>query len=368
MTVTRPRSTRHGWCDDMERDQAEHSLSVGASRLLAVLAESRHTRWPLDDLELKHLEAVPHMRGRPDSRRELGAIIDELAMTGRVKPSVRRDRTRMPPLPAFIDVVRTPRDGSARGEARGHGWRPELSRVLALQPPPTSAEVRVLRQVNAWIAERSTEASVCGSRERSLEIFGDEKLLDERLRYGRLFTGGLLTYELLRSRRVAPGLVTEVVGRAPTVLVVENTDTFRAIADVLAESADSQVGLVAWGAGAAFEQSCGALSALSVAGQAVSHGWYFGDVDPSGLRIPAHAADLVAPLPLEAAGPLYDLLFDRDQRVPARERIADGTEQHLLWLGEPRARRARAVISDEKRLPQEALRAEILRSLNGHLV
>ncbi len=294
MTVTRPRSTRHGWCDDMERDQAEHSLSSGASRLLAVLAESRHTPWPLDDLELKHLEAVPHMRGRPDSRRELGAIIDELAMARRVKPSVRRDRTRMPPLPAFVDVVRTPRDGSARGEARGHGWRPELARVLALEPPPTSAEVRVLRQVNAWIAERSTEASVCGSRERSLEIFGDEKLLDERLRYSRLLTEGLLTYELLRSRRVAPGLVTEVVGRAPT--GAGDREHGHLPRDRRRARRIRRLSGRAGGVGgpAAFEQSCGALSALSVAGQAVSHGWYFGDIDPSGLRIPAHAADLVA--------------------------------------------------------------------------
>src|SRR3954468_13927427 len=112
------------------------TLSSDARDLLAAIASGRRTRWPLDDLEAKHLQALPHMRGRPERRRELGAVIGELAAAGRVRPSVREDRTRMPALPAFIDVVRA-RPQRNDGDQRGHGWRPELAHVLALQPAPT---------------------------------------------------------------------------------------------------------------------------------------------------------------------------------------------------------------------------------------
>jgi hypothetical protein len=137
-----------------------------------------------------------------------------------------------------------------------------------------------------------------------------------------------------RTKRIAPGLVCETVGEAPAVVVVENTDTLRSVADVLGEIATPPVGLIAWGAGAAFEQSCEALRTLQVAGRPLQRAVCFGDIDPSGLRIAARAAQLVAPLPLLPARPLYELLLDRDRRGSRRERLAESSEEHLAWLGE----------------------------------
>jgi hypothetical protein len=344
------------------------SLSPEARQLLSGINSGRRTRWRVEELQAKHLEVLPHMRGRPEGRRELGELVRELADAGHLRPSVSEDRSRIPVLPAFVDVVRFRQSGNGRDAARKHGWRPELAQALALEPAPTPAELRILRKVNRWLADRAPYARPSGSRERSLEIFGDEKLLDERLRYGRLFAIGLLSYELLGARRIAPGLITEVVGTEPTVLVVENTDTFRSVADALIESGQTQVGLVAWGAGAAFEQSCEALTSLQVGGEAVRRAWYFGDIDPSGLRIPAHAAQLLAPLALEPARPLYANLLDLDQRGTARERVTEATDQHLEWLGEPLASRARSVMSANARLAQEALTAEVLQSVNTSFV
>lgn len=343
------------------------ALSADARQLLAVIADGRRTRWPLEELELKHLEALPHMRGRPERRRDLAAVVEELAAAGRLRASKRQDRSRMPAIPAFVDVVR-PRTGTGRADSRAHGWRPELAAALTLSPPPTPAEQRILRQVNRWLADRGDGAATCGSRERSLELFGDEKLLDERLRYGRLFATGLLSYELLRTRRIAPGLVCEQVGDALAVLVVENTDTFRTLADLFVEMAAPPVGLVAWGAGAAFEQSCEALRTLQVGGQPVQRAVYFGDIDPSGLRIPARAAQLVAPLPLLPARALYALLLDRDQRGTGRERLGESSAEHLAWLGEPLASRARILMEARARLAQEAVTADVLRSAGSEVV
>lgn len=334
------------------------ALSPDAAQLLAVISTGRRKRWPLTELEVKQLQALPHLRGRPERRRELGSVIQELSAAGRLRPSVREDRSQMPALPMFVDVVRAPNGNGA--SPRTHGWRPELAGVTALAPAATPAELRILRKVNRWLADRGQEAPVCGSRERSLEVFGDEKLLDERLRYGRLFATGIFTYEVLRARRIAPGLVHEIVGAVPIALVIENADTFRSIADVLAARPDPEAGLLAWGAGASFEQSCEALRTMQVAGTPIERVYYFGDIDPSGLRIPARAAQLIQPLALLPAAPLYALLLDRNQRGPGRERLGEGADDHLRWLGEPLASRARAVMEAGDRLAQEALTSQLL--------
>jgi hypothetical protein len=343
-------------------------LSPEAQWMLAAITGTR-TRWTLDDLLGRFLDAFPHMGGRPDRRRALAALLDELREAGYLRHSVRLDRTEPPPLPVFVDVTAPVSGVTGRRVPRGHRWRPELAGVLALQPTPTPTELRVLRQVNRWLVRRGGDAPVCGSRERSLEVFADERLLDDRLRHGRLFTAGVLSYELLRARRIAPGLVTRRVGSAPGVLIVEGPDTFRAVADVLEGVGESPVGVVVWGAGAAFEQSCEALADLRGPGAATPRRcWYFGAIDPTGLRTPARAAAILAPLPLVPARPLYELLLDGDRRTAGRERMHHDTRAHLRWLGPPLAARARAVLATRSRLPQEALTAEVLRAHGGALV
>jgi hypothetical protein len=100
-------------------------LTQGARQLLTVLADGRRTRWPLEELELRHLQAAPHMRGRPERRRELAGLVEELTDTGNLRASKRQDRTRMPALPAFVDVVR-PQADSNGADARAYGWRPSF--------------------------------------------------------------------------------------------------------------------------------------------------------------------------------------------------------------------------------------------------
>jgi hypothetical protein len=48
--------------------------------------------------------------------------------------------------------------------------------------------------------------------------------------------------------------------------------------------------------------------------------------------------------------------------------MGEVTDQHLRWLGEPLATRARAVMSASGRLAQEALTAELLRNAAASVV
>ena len=63
-------------------------------------------------------------------------------------------------------------------------------------------------------------------RERSLDIFGNEKRLDT-LASTRLFTTGAISLELLHCHVVHPSFVYERISDAPVVLVTENDHTYR---------------------------------------------------------------------------------------------------------------------------------------------
>src|SRR5260370_9171997 len=111
--------------------------------------------------------------------------------------------------------------------------------------------MHTVEQVNQWLHD-SRDHLVVPSRERSLEIFGDEKALD-RLIGTALFAPGRLSLELLRCRRVVPRLHCEPVGKGRVLLVVENSDTFNSLAEVLRGRNYHRVGLAGWGAGTAFQ-------------------------------------------------------------------------------------------------------------------
>ncbi len=121
-------------------------------------------------------------------------------------------------------------------------------------------------------------------RERSLELFGDEKRL-EALLGGQLLWEGRLTLRLLRCRRVHPPFVWRQVGAGPWALVAENHDTFYSLGRTL--PADGHVGVLIYGSGVHFQTSVTFLSHLA---EPPSRLLYFGDLDAGGLRVPAAAS------------------------------------------------------------------------------
>lgn len=149
-------------------------------------------------------------------------------------------------------------------------------------------------------------------RERSLEIFGDEKALD-RLVGSVLFGPSRLSLAQLRAYRSRPPLPTVRVGDGHVLLVVENSDTFDTMVRLL-EGDPGDVGYVAWGAGAAFEASVASVGRVP----GITRVLYFGDIDADGLRFPMSADALAVQLglpPVEPATSLYRLLFEHGHRA-----------------------------------------------------
>jgi len=325
-------------------------LSPRAHRLAELVRAWPRARVPLLDLWRLLDQADP--ASVTDSRRRslLAGLLAELAGAEVVVlPSQRNvDRTELPHLPSFVTVSRTTVVSPTRREIV---WHPDLSWVVGTQLLPSQLDQ--LTAINTWLF-RERDVLVVPVRERSLEILGDEKALD-RLLLTNVFAPDRLSLVTLRARRVIPRMFTKVVGAGDTALVVENSDTFDSLVRTLGER-PGHVGIVGWGAGAAFEASVLSLSDLDHPVSAIR---YFGDLDRVGLRIPANASEIAVAVGLPPVRPaigLYDALLrlGRPQagQPTVTEAVADGL---VRWLDPAHHDRASRLLRSGQRLAQEAV-------------
>lgn len=320
-----------------------------ARRLLARLEAGRRSRVPLAFLQELVLELEPGLRTSPLKREWLAEALDDGVRARRLRvPAQRRLYSGHPPLPAWVDVVReTTAPPTVSGQE--YFWRPELAWAAELRFRPD--ELERLKRVNAWLRDLDQDEPVVPIRERSLELFGDEKLL-ERLRSGRLFFDRGLSLELLRARVVHPPFVFHRISAAPVLLVVENHHTYDSFTRLL--GADSGIGVVAYGAGTAFVGSVSYASELS---PPVGEIRYFGDLDAKGLRIPvdadrARGTDLPRIQPAER---LYRRLLVLGIRAATPPVPAETAAQLASWLPDDLRDEVAAMLAGGRRMAQEAV-------------
>jgi hypothetical protein len=227
----------------------------------------------------------------------------------------------------------------------------DVCSMVARMPP---SQLERLERVNDWL-QASRDPLKVPSRERSVEIFGDEKALD-RLIGGALFAPDRLSLELLRCRRIVPRLHCAQVGEGSTLLIVENSDTFDSLVTVLRERNDHRVGLVGWGAGTGTGFEASVLSIADL-GQAIAEVSYFGDLDENGLRIPANASLMAESAGLPAVRPatgLYSAMFAQGNPQLGQRRVPLDTAASLVaWLDPAHRERAAELLDSGRRLAQE---------------
>jgi hypothetical protein len=217
-----------------------------------------------------------------------------------------------------------------------------------------------------FLSEGGRQRPMVPLRERSLQIWGNEKRLDA-LRRSALFREGYISLELLRCYEVAPPLVFEAIPNpsAPVLLVIENLHTYESFRRwnriVRAYAA------IVYGQGSEFRSTVRDLPrACREVG--ASRAEYFGDLDREGLCIPVQArralADSGSELVLEPASRWYALLVSigRPLRCPRRELGEDG-HAALAWLGVPTGPAVAALLDSGRRLAQEDVGTEQLTDL-----
>lgn len=340
-----------------------NSLSMRGQRLANGLAT-----WPRRRVQLSELwelldQTDPSTRMDIRRRQILSDLIAELAEVGVLElPTARSfDRSELPLLPRFVTLCREP---VAVESIRPVVWHPALSWVP--QASLTRPQIVTMSTVNDWLHENRDQLIV-PSRERSLEIFNNEKALD-RLVGTALFGPGRLTLELLRCRRVVPRLHCESAGDGDLLLVVENSDTFDSLLTVLRGRDDHRVGLVGWGAGAGFEASV--LSIVNI-DAAITEIKYFGDLDEKGLRVPMNAAALAAsagfPL-VSPASALYGAMFQHATPQQGQRKLSHAVATDIAqWLSPDHQQDAIRLLVSGERMAQEAVGLSYLSRLDDWL-
>jgi hypothetical protein len=180
---------------------------------------------------------------------------------------------------------RLPDDKSQRVDLTTIEWEPELT---FLKTTRTGIAADDLLKLNVFFANQETICCKVPVKERSLQIFGDEKRLDA-LRTTILFTEGRLTLDQLHCFAVAEPLSWKRGSRnTGAILVIENASTWDSYGRWNAQHGIYSA--VVYGGGNRFVDTAIRLPDVfsDVGGQ--SRVLYFGDLDPIGVRIPQAAS------------------------------------------------------------------------------
>jgi hypothetical protein len=235
-------------------------------------------------------------------------------------------------------------------------WVPEMGFWPTLKP----AQLETARLINDFLLRRRGSLTLAPIKERSLEIFGNEKKLDELRKDDSVF-GGRLPLSALGAFQVPlplPYRIAAAPGRP--VLIVENHDSFWSFGEWNQER--KQYAAVVYGAGLAFQSSGRALQQV-LAETRGAGAEYLGDLDPAGISIPVNfntsqAADCIRVKP---ALPFYAWLLQYGKR----RRLEQLHESALIlarsWLGATITDGLSQTWQEGRWIPQESLGIEMLR-------
>lgn len=325
-----------------------------SERLLTWLGAQPGKRILQERFRIGFVEACPELTHSGAFRAELLGALQTLETEGHLTlPKGRSswDTVGHPKLPSVITLVRV--KSALPVLASATVWVPELAGATSVHRTET---LERLQRINDYlINHRENTQTVVPFRERALEIFNDEKAFEGKIRGGLLYN--LLPIEVLGMCDPEPPLPREdfnVPGGA--LLLLENHHTYwsflrwNRVARVYTS--------IAYGNGNTIQKSGRALVDALERSQA-THAEYFGDLDPTGLVIPATLDKELRSLGLTGVSPaipLYQRLFAANKRRPLAPNKRQSAGTAIDWLPKNLATQANLLFVDGEWLPQEGLR------------
>ncbi|MEU6988014.1 Wadjet anti-phage system protein JetD domain-containing protein [Streptomyces sp. NPDC046324] len=334
-------------------EQPQMLLSPAAAHLSAAL-QARTDRVTVSRATLIEAfnDALPGAASGECARSTLATLLYEIAEHGIIDLPASRTKwdAGRPALPEQVRIPTVPPAKSSTPRQQV-SWRPELN--WAYNTRLTASQTQDLLACNRWFRDTHSHPARRAPlplRERSYEIFRHEKRLDTLIT-GSLFAPGRLSLEQLATYREPPPLAHHRLGNGDTMLVVENSDTYATLRELL-KPAPGRIGYIAFGSGRAFEASVENIAELPGIHRIV----YYGDLDAEGIAIPARASINGAQHglpPIEPAAALYRLLFAHE---PTAGDIIAGERAHSLtaWLPKELRQEAHTLLTKGQRLAQEA--------------
>lgn len=333
------------------------------TRLVRALKKTGRRRIPLDMLREQFASACPELAEQPDRRTRLAEALRHAADAGDIMlPRQTRswDQGGGAPLPGFVTLT-MPEAPPPPIISPGYAWHPLLNFAAGER---NRSRLESAKRINEWLKKDPDLTLIVPIKERSLEIFADEKRLDQ-LRGGTTTVFGQLSLAALGCRICPIPLPFEPGpegARGNPILIVENNDTWASFSIWNRSSARySAVAYAGGGHGKNLGYDETFIDELIGRFQA-SALFYFGDLDPAGLRIAARAAArrvARGAIPLQPAARLYGWLLDHGTRT-ALKTAEHALERDLCWLPDCFRSRVEALFAAKQRIPQEALGLRVL--------
>lgn len=330
-----------------------------SAELGARLATSSRKRVDLAQVKQLFFELHPEARNHPQRGAMLLKALEELVAAGVLALPARGswERVGQPALPLWVTVVRE-RTAAPPEDFSRVPWVPELGFWTELKP----AQLPAAQAINEFLLRNRGRVVRVPIKERSLEIFGDEKRLDAMRSGGTLFSSRLSLETL--GAFVVPLPLPYRPANAPgmPVLVVENHNSYWSFGEW--NQTARRYAAVVYGAGEAFRSTGAALGQVlrEVGG---TNALYLGDLDPKGVGIPLdfnQAAAVDEPKVAPALEWYEWLIVNGHPRARPECQDADG-ETAVVWAGTD----VGAAIADLWRagrwIPQEALGFQQLSAL-----
>jgi hypothetical protein len=330
-----------------------------ASRLVRALKKTGRRRIPLEMLRRHFATACPELAEQPDRRTRLAEALQSAADTGDIllpRGAHSWDRAGGAPLPGFVTLALL-EPARAPAIEPGYGWHPLLKFAASER---NRLRLRAAKRVNEWLKIDPDLALTVPIKERSLEIFGDEKRLDE-LRGGTTRLFGELELGAIGCRICPIPMPFEAgpdAARGQPILVIENNDTWASFAAWnRAARRYSAIAYAGGGHGKSLAYDEAFLDELRARFHANAL-FYFGDLDPAGIRIASRAAERRAQrggVPLQPASALYNWLLTSGVRTPLTSNEQVLLPNDLAWLPAALREAVTALFDAGQRIPQESL-------------
>lgn len=261
---------------------------------------------------ISNVMTLPH----GGQREALKAVLDELRENGLVefpKSSQLWDKGALPHLPVWVNKLRPVRQVT---DVSGVIWSHELAFLAEQVIREDSPWVKI----DAWFKKsRGKNLALKPVRERSLDIFGDEKALDRMtvltpFKQGQINLGTLGCFYVPEPIPWKPG---PPGSSSFSGLCVENATTFDTLCRFNSEA--GYWAFVAYGRGNQFvSMTDGLVSVVKEYGH--DRVLYFGDADHEGIKIAARGAQrlMESGITLELDHRLYNLLVKFGQVAPSK--------------------------------------------------
>ncbi len=334
-------------------------------RFHELLVQSAQGRSRVDqELLWRALHAVhPEISVTTSARTKLNDLIQQLVQQSLIELPRGRDcwdRSSAPQIPTWVRLCSPSRQRKTR-DLRNIPWATELRFLASAR---TDLDMNDLLHFQNFFAQGGRDLPVVPIKERSLQVFGDEKRLDNLYSSSAIFAMGRLTLEQLRCTVVAEPLGWK---RGPAtagpIIVIENVATWHSFCrwnEVVREFS-----AVVYGGGNRFMDSFMFLRDVMSEIGGEREVVYFGDLDAAGLHIPQCASHRAIECGLACLRPhrlSYEWLLQSGTPVDDPNACPD---RHLCdWLGDLREA-AWSVLSSGKRIPQERLGWEFLQHRTG---